>query len=50
MDVFVPNSGQHLVALVVCAMLLAALTLLGRVLYPGREAILRRMLAALAVC
>jgi hypothetical integral membrane protein (TIGR02206 family) len=49
-DVFVPYSGLHALTLVVCALLIAAPTLLGRALRPDAEAILRRLLAALAVC
>jgi len=49
MDVFVPYGGLHAVALVVCALLIAAPTLLGRALGREREQIVRRMLAVLAV-
>jgi hypothetical integral membrane protein (TIGR02206 family) len=50
MDVFVPFSGLHAFALVICALLIAAPALLGRVLSPSGEVALRRALAALAVC
>jgi hypothetical integral membrane protein (TIGR02206 family) len=49
-DVFVPYSGLHALALVVCALLIAAPSLLGRALRRDAAAALRRMLAALAVC
>jgi len=48
MDVFVPYSGLHALALVVCAALIAAPSLLGRALPPAAATVLRRMLAALA--
>ena len=50
MDVFVPYSWLHALALAVCALLIAAPTLLGRALRRDGEAALRRTLAALAVC
>jgi hypothetical integral membrane protein (TIGR02206 family) len=50
MDVFVPYGGLHALALVVCALLVAAPALLGRALGPDRELIVRRMLAGHAVC
>jgi uncharacterized membrane protein YwaF len=49
MDVFVPYSGLHALALVVSVLLIAAPTLLGRVSSPAGEVALRRALAALAV-
>ena len=49
-DVFAPYSGTHALALVVCALLIAAPSLAGRRLQKNAEAILRRTLAALAVC
>ena len=49
-DVFVPYGGLHALVLVVCALLIAAPTLIGRALRPDAEAVLRRILAALAVC
>jgi hypothetical integral membrane protein (TIGR02206 family) len=52
-DVFVPYSALHVVTVAVCALLIAAPTLLGRALRSRAakhgEAALRRMLAALAV-
>lgn len=50
MDVFVPYGGLHALALAVCALLIAAPTLLARVLPRDAEVVFRRMLAALAVC
>ena len=50
MDVFVPYGGLHALALAVCALLIAAPTLLARALRRDAEVVLRRMLAALAVC
>jgi hypothetical integral membrane protein (TIGR02206 family) len=49
-DVFVPYSGLHALTLVICVLLIAAPTLLGRVSSPSDEVALRRALAALAVC
>ncbi len=49
MDAFVPCSGLHLFAVTVCAVAIAAPTLLGRGLKPDAELSLRRALAALAV-
>jgi hypothetical integral membrane protein (TIGR02206 family) len=49
-DVFAPYSGLHALALVVCALLIAAPSLAGRRLQKNAEATLRRTLAALAVC
>jgi len=49
-DAFVPYSGLHALALVVCALLIAAPTLAGRALAKDGETALRRALAALAVC
>jgi hypothetical integral membrane protein (TIGR02206 family) len=49
-DVFVPYSGLHTRALVVCAPLITAPSLLGRALRRDAETALRRTLAALAVC
>jgi hypothetical integral membrane protein (TIGR02206 family) len=49
-DVFVPYSGLHVLALVVCVLLIAAPSLAGRHLQKDAEAALRRTLAALAVC
>lgn len=49
MDVFVPYGWLHALTLVVCALLIAAPTLLGRRLTPDAELSLRRALAALAV-
>jgi hypothetical integral membrane protein (TIGR02206 family) len=52
MDVFVPFSGLHALALAVCAPLIAAPTMLGRALRRDRQAAepaLRRALAAAAV-
>ena len=48
-DVFVPYSGLHALALAVCAVLIAAPSLVGRRLEKNREAMLRYALAALAV-
>jgi len=47
--VFVPYGGLHALAVVVCALLVAAPAWLGRALRPDGEAVLRRTLAALAV-
>jgi hypothetical integral membrane protein (TIGR02206 family) len=49
MDVFVPYSELHALAVAVCVPLIVAPAWLGRALRPDREAVLRRMLAALAV-
>jgi len=49
-DVFVPYGGLHAFVLAVCALLIAAPSLLGRRLPRDAEATLRRSLAALAVC
>jgi hypothetical integral membrane protein (TIGR02206 family) len=49
-DVFVPYSGLHALVLAVCALLIAAPSLLGRRLPKNAEAVLRRTLEALAVC
>ena len=49
-DVFAPYSGTHALALIVCALLIAAPSLAGRRLQKNAEATLRRTLAALAVC
>jgi len=49
-DVFVPFSAFHALVLVVCALLIAAPTLLGRVLTKEGDAVLRRVLGAIAVC
>jgi len=49
-DAFVPYSGLHAAALVICALLIAAPALLGRALHRDIEKILRLTLAALAVC
>jgi len=49
-DVFVPYSGLHALALAVCALLIAAPAVVGRKLDRNGESILRRGLAALAVC
>jgi|SRR5208282_1868874 len=48
-DVFVPYSGLHLLVLAVCAVLIAAPSLLGRALHKDSEMALRRALAGLAV-
>jgi hypothetical integral membrane protein (TIGR02206 family) len=54
MDAFVPYGGLHTIALAVCAALIAAPTVIGRTLDRNldnnSELILRRSLAALAVC
>ncbi len=50
MDVFVPYGGLHALAVAVCALLIAAPTLLARALPREAEVVFRRMLAALAVC
>ncbi len=50
MDVFVPYSWLHAFAVAVCALLIAAPTMLGRALRRDGEAALRRTLALLAVC
>ena len=50
MDVFVPYGGLHALAVAVCALLIAAPTLLVRALPRDAEVVFRRMLAALAVC
>ncbi len=50
MDVFVPYGGLHALAVAVCTLLIAAPTLLARALPRDAEVVLRRMLAALAVC
>src|SRR5271166_2013816 len=50
MDVFVPYGGLHALAVAVCALLIAAPTLLARALRRDAEVVLRRMLAAVAVC
>jgi len=47
--VFVPYGALHALAVAVCVPLIAAPASLGRALPPDREALLRRMLAALAV-
>jgi hypothetical integral membrane protein (TIGR02206 family) len=49
-NVFAPYSGLHALSVVVCALLIAAPTLIGRRLSKNGEAALRRALAALAVC
>ena len=49
-DVFVPYSGLHALAVIVCAALIAAPSLLGRTLHTNSDLILRRSLGALAVC
>jgi hypothetical integral membrane protein (TIGR02206 family) len=49
-DIFVPYSGLHALALIVCALLIAAPSLAGRRLSKGGEVALRRALAAFAVC
>lgn len=49
-DVFVPYSGLHAVALVVCAPLIAAPALLGRALPKNGEMAVRGALIALALC
>ena len=48
-DVFVPYSALHALAVIVCAVLVAAPSLLGHRLHANSEAILRCSLAALAV-
>jgi len=48
--VFVPYSWLHALVLVVCAVLIAAPSFLGRAQQKNGEAILRRTLAAFAVC
>jgi len=48
--VFVPYSALHLVAVLVCALLIAAPALVGRALGRDGEAVLRRSLAAFAGC
>ena len=50
MDVFVPFSPLHALAVAVCTLLIAAPAVLGRRLPQQREAALRHALAALAVC
>jgi hypothetical protein len=50
MDVFVPYSGLHALALAVCAVPIAAPALLGRALSPDAEMLLRRMLLACLQC
>ena len=50
MQVFVPYSAQHALAVAVCAVLIAAPCLLGRTLRADHETALRRLLAALALC
>jgi len=50
MDVFVPYGGLHALAVAVCALLIAAPTLLARALPRDAEVVFRRMLVALAVC
>lgn len=50
MDVFVPYSGLHALAIVLCALLIATPTLLGRTLRPNGETALRRTLPALSAC
>ncbi|MGA8614982.1 MAG: TIGR02206 family membrane protein [Xanthobacteraceae bacterium] len=50
MDVFVPYSGLHALAVFVCALLIAAPALLGRALRKDGEQMLRRTLAGAAVC
>ena len=50
MDVFVPYSGLHAVSVAVCALLIAAPTLFARALDKNAERVLRRSLAATAVC
>jgi hypothetical integral membrane protein (TIGR02206 family) len=49
-DVFAPYSGLHALALLVCALLIAAPSIAGRRLRQDAEATLRRALAAFAVC
>jgi len=49
-DAFVPYSGLHAVAFAVCALLIAAPSLIGRTLSESAELHLRRALAAFAVC
>jgi len=49
-DVFVPYSGFHVLVVAVCALLIAAPTLLSRSLAKEGELRVRRSLAALAVC
>ena len=49
-DVFVPYGRLHALTLVVCALLIAAPTFLGRALAKDAEALLRQTLAAIAVC
>ena len=49
MDVFVPYGWLHVLALAVCAVLIAAPAMLGRGLRKDREIWLRRTLAAVAV-
>jgi len=49
-DVFVPYSGLHALAVIVCAALIAAPSLLGRTLRGNDEQTLRRSLGMLAVC
>ena len=49
MDVFVPYSGLHVLALAVCASLIAAPAVLGRALRRDHEVWSRRMLAAVAI-
>ena len=50
MNVFVPYSALHGLAVAVCAALIAAPSLLGRALRRDAETVLRRTLATLAVC
>ncbi len=49
-ETFVPYGGLHALALVVCSLLIAAPTLLGRALRRDGETMLRRTLAVLAIC
>ncbi len=49
-DVFVSYGWLHLLTVVVCALLIAAPTLLGRAVRQDAKAALRRALAALAIC
>jgi hypothetical integral membrane protein (TIGR02206 family) len=49
-DTFVPYSGLHAVAFAICALLIAAPSLIGRTLPERAELNLRRALAAFAVC
>jgi hypothetical integral membrane protein (TIGR02206 family) len=50
MDAFVPYGRLHAVTLTVCLLAIAAPALIGRALEPHGERIVRRALAALAVC